>query len=401
MKKEDAIQAVLGRYGGKVYPSLGEVVKALQSRKLTIYHGVDPTAPQLHLGHATNYFLLRGLQDLGHKVILLIGDFTAQIGDPTGKSQTRKPLTPQEVLQNSKTYREQAGKILDFSAKRNPVSLKYNSAWLSKMTFADVVRVAARTTVNQMIQRDMFQERIKTGHEIYLHEFLYPLMQGYDSVAMNVDAEVGGTDQTFNMLIGRDLVRALKKKEKFVITTPLLVDPKTGGKLMSKSKGGYVALNDPPDEMYGKIMALPDETVFPCLRLCTRVPLEKIEKMEKAVENKKLSWRNAKAFLARINVEMYHSGKEAEAAEKEFVRVFQKGELPSRMQEVKASHPGPLPLYKALAELFSLSGAEARRVIEQGGARVNGTIQKNPSTVIRLRPGTIIQVGPRRTLSII
>ena len=220
------IEEILNRWTDKIYPSRKKFLEALNSRKLVIYHGVDPTAPDLHLGHSTNYLLLRKFQDLGHKIILLMGDFTAQIGDPTGKISARKPLTKRQVLKNCKTYKEQVGKILDFKSKKNPVQIKFNSQWLGNMKLENMMELMAKFTQGQMIKRNMFQERLKKGQEIYLTEFLYPLLQGYDSVAMNVDVEVGGTDQTFNMLVGRKLMRKYQQKEKFVITTPLLENPK-------------------------------------------------------------------------------------------------------------------------------------------------------------------------------
>lgn len=391
------LQELLDRYTEKVYPSREKLVDALRSRQLTIYHGVDPTAPQLHFGHATNFLLLKGLQNLGHTVVLLIGDFTARIGDPTGKSQTRKSLTSKEVLDNSKTYREQAGKILDFSSKKNPVLIRFNSTWLQKLIFEDMLRLAAHATVQQMIQRDMFQERIRAGKEIYVHEFLYPLMQGYDSVAMNVDGEVGGSDQTFNMLVGRDLVKAFLKKEKFVLTTPLLINPKTGKKLMSKSEGGYIALNDPPQEMYGKVMALPDEVVFSCLRLCTQVPLKEIAAIQESVQRGELSRRDAKAFLARESVRMYHGAERAEKAEKEFVRVFKEKQLPSNIPMVRVEAGKSWTIDSLLVRIkLASSRSDARRLIEQGGVKVDGLVLKDEKTPVSIHKGMVIQVGKRK-----
>ena len=394
----EKLREAIDRYAEKVFPSKQKLMEVLESgKKLTMYHGVDPTAPQLHFGHATNYLLLREFQNLGHKIILLIGDFTARIGDPTGKSQTRKPLTSEEVLLNSKTYKKQAGIILDFLSKKNPVLLCYNSSWLQKLTLQDVLRLAAEVTVGQMIKRDMFQERMKTGREVYLHEFLYPLMRGYDSVAMNVDGEVGGTDQMFNMLVGRDLERAFLNKEKFVLTTTLLVNPKTGKKLMSKSEGGYIALNDSPQEMYGKVMALPDEVIFPCLSLCTQIPLEKIAGMQEDIKRGELSKRNAKAFLARESVAMYHGAEEADEAEKEFIRVFQGEELPSDIPVIRVESRKAWIIDALLVRIkLASSKSEARRLVEQGGVKVDGVVLKDEKTPIRIRKGMLIQVGKRR-----
>src|SRR3989344_1169279 len=300
-------ELVSSRFIDKIYPSAVKLEEALRSgRRLTIYHGIDPTAPDLHLGHSTNFLLLRELQKLGHRVILLIGDFTGRIGDPTDKLAARKPLTEKEVLKNSRTYKQQIAKILDFSSRGNPVEIQFNSRWLKKLSSEDMIKLLANFTVAQTIKRDMFQRRLKEGKEIYLHEFLYPLMQGYDSVAMKVDAEVGGTDQTFNMLVGRDLERIYLNKGKFVLTTPLLENPKTGKKLMSKSEGGYISLQDPPNEMFGKLMALPDEVIVPCLELCTFYPQKEIEKIKKRLKSKKLNPRDAKRILALEVTKIYH-----------------------------------------------------------------------------------------------
>jgi tyrosyl-tRNA synthetase len=257
-------KVVSSRYIEKIYPSKKELKKILISgRRLTIYIGVDPTAPHLHLGHSTNFLLLKKFQQLGHKVIFLIGSFTAQIGDPGGRLNIRRPLSQKEVLGNCKGYKKQAGSILDFSLKKNPVQLKFNDQWLSKITLEQLIKLMTRMTVGQLIKREMFQRRIKEKKEIYLHEFLYPLLQGYDSVVMKVDIEMGGNDQTFNMMVGRKLVKDYLKKEKLVIATKLLVNPKTKRKLMSKSEGNFIALDDKPGQMYGKIMALPDEVILP------------------------------------------------------------------------------------------------------------------------------------------
>lgn len=396
------IPELFERYVDQAYPSKERVMESLSAKKgMRIYHGVDPTAPQLHFGHATNYLLLRGLQELGHKIILLIGDFTAQIGDPTGKSAARLPLTKKQVLQNSKTYQKQAGKILDFTSKKNPAIIQFNSTWLAKMSFEDVVRLTSNFTVGQMMSRDMFQERIKAKREIYLHEFLYPLMQGYDSVAMNVDGEVGGSDQMFNMLVGRDLVKILKKKEKLVVTTPLLVNPKTGRKLMSKSEGGYIALNDPPGDMYGKVMALDDAVVLPCFRLCTDIPLQEVREIESKIKNLGLSMRDAKGRLAKESVRMYWGQEAARRAETEFNQVFREKQMPSQVPTIKVNQ-GEIPLIDLLVEIrFASSKSAARRLIKQGGIKVDERVIKDPTVVVQVRKGMVLQAGKRRFVKIV
>lgn len=397
---QQKIKEILERWTDKIYPSKEEFSKALGSRKLIIYHGVDPTAPQLHLGHSTNYFLLRKFQELGHKVILLIGDFTAQIGDPTGKSDIRKALTKEEVKKNYKNYKKQAGKILDFKSIKNPIKIKFNSKWWERMALRDIIKLAANITYGQTVKRNMFQERLKNNQEIYLNEFLYPLFQGYDSVAMNVDAEIGGTDQTFNMLIGRDLVKKYKKKEKFVVTTPLLENPKTGKKLMSKSEGGFIALDDNPKEMFGKVMALPDEAIIPCFKLCTELSLADIEKVESNLKSDLVNPRDLKARLAKEIVILYHGEKEAEKAGDEFNKVFRDKHAPTEIPECIIKEEEML-----LPKLLNISGVadsvnEAKRLILEKAVEIDGIIQTEWKTMVKIKNGMIIRVGKRRNIKI-
>lgn len=388
-------EEAIARWTDKIYPSKGEFLKTLNSRKLVIYNGVDPTAPDLHLGHSTNYLLLKKFQELGHKIILLIGDFTAQIGDPTGKASARKPLTKKQVLKNCENYKEQAGKILDFNSKNNPVQLQFNSRWLEKLNLADALRLSATFTYGKMIKRNMFQERIKEGKEIFLPEFIYPLLQGYDSVAMNVDVEVGGTDQTFNMLVGRDLMRIYKRKEKFVITTPLLENPKTGKKLMSKSEGNYISLKDRPDEMFGKIMALPDEVIIFCFKFCTEVSLSEIKKIEKD-----LNPRDLKAKLAGEITAMYHGQKAALSAEKEFEKIFKKKETPTDIPEIKIKEDKLLILDLLVKTKIVSSKSEAKRLIIQKGVKIDNRVKDDWKEIIEIRKGMIIQVGRRKFIKL-
>lgn len=395
------IKEILNRWTECVYPSKEALESVLRSeKKLTIYHGVDPTAAHLHLGHSTNYFFLRNLQRLGHKIVLLIGDFTAQIGDPTGKDKSRKSLTKKEVLENCKSYKKQAGKILDFDSKKNPVLLKFNSQWLSRLNLEEIINLASKITSQRMLERDMFQKRLKEKKPIWLHELLYPLFQGYDSVAMNVDVEIGGNDQTFNMLVGRDLMKIYRKKEKFVVTTPLLINKKTGRKLMSKSEGGFVALDDSSDEMYGKTMALPDEVITSCFYLCTEIPNEEIRKIEEGVRSGKINPRDVKAQLAREIVKIYHGEKESLEAEKEFERVFKERKMPSKMPEVLIKEKEINILDLLVRSKLSLSKSEAKRVILQKGIKIDGEVQKDWQKVIKTRKGMIIQAGKRRVVQL-
>jgi len=390
----------LDRWVDKIYPSKEEFLKKVFSEKMVIYHGVDPTAPQLHLGHSTNYLLLRKFQELGHKIILLIGDFTAMIGDPTGRLSARKALTKKEILDNCKTYKEQVAKILDFDSKRNRAEVKFNSQWLAKMPLEKIIKLASNFTVGQMLKRNMFQERIKKNKEIYLNEFFYPLLQGYDSVAMNVDVEVGGTDQTFNMLVGRELLKIYKNKEKFVLTTPLLENPKTGKKLMSKSEGNYVALNDPPDEMYGKIMALPDEVIIPCFKMCTEVPLKEIQQAEQALTKGKINPRDLKARLAKEIVSIYYNKNTANLAEKEFEQVFKKKKLPFKVPEIKIKEKEISLLDLLVKTKITPSKSEAKRLILQKAVKIDGRLQEDWKKTIRIKKGMVIQAGKRRFVKV-
>lgn len=382
----------LKRWVDKIYPSEKEFLKALNSRKLIIYHGVDPTAPDLHLGHSTNYLLLKKFQDMGHKIVLLIGDFTAQIGDPTGKDSARKPLSKMEVLNNAKTYKEQISKILDFRSKTNPVQVKFNSKWLEKMNSLDWMKLMAHFTHGKMIKRNMFQQRLKKGQEINFVEFIYPMLHGYDSVAMNVDAEVGGTDQMFNMMIGRELLKKYKSKEKFIITTKLLENPKTGKKLMSKSEGGYIALNDPSNEIFGKVMALPDEAIIPCFELCTEVSLTEIKKLKQS----KINPKDIKARLAREIVTIYHGKKEAEKAGKEFDKIFKEKGLPTKIPGIKINRKKINILDLLVKTKLVSSKSEAKRLILQKGVKIDKKIQQDWKAIIQIKKGLIIQVGKRR-----
>lgn len=362
------IETLLSRSVENIYPSKEYLEARLKKGKVSLYLGIDPTGPCLHIGHAIPLMKLRQFQQLGHKVILLMGDFTGMIGDPTDKSATRKQLTPEQVRENLKGYKEQASKILDFGGK-NPVEIRFNNDWLGKLTFKDVVELAANFTVQQMLARDMFEKRMKEGKPIGLHEFLYPLMQGYDCVAMNVDGEIGGNDQTFNMLAGRTLMKAVKDKEKFVMTTKLLTDPT--GKKMGKTEGNMITLVDTPHEMYGKVMSWTDGMIFGGFELCTEVPMDEIKKMEKEMK-KGANPRDYKARLAHEIVTFYHGVEAANKAGEEFKRVFQ-----DRLVSVDAEdldldgYPHKLVDVMVQANLAT-SKSDARRKIQQNSVSING-----------------------------
>ena len=325
---EKKIDELLSRGVDKVYPSK-EALKTelLSGKKLKLYQGFDPTGDRLHIGHMVGLRKHRQWQDLGHEVIFLIGDGTGEAGDPTGKKKTReKFFTSEELRANAKGYLEQAKKIVRFDGE-NPIKILYNGDWLNKLTKTDMLKIAEHFSVQQLIERDMFQERLKAGESINVREFLYPLLQAYDSVELEVDLELGGSDQTFNMLAGRTLAREMKNKEKFVMTTPLLSDSK--GVKIGKSEGNVIGLTDNPNDFFGKIMSLPDDSIIPIFTLLTDVPLEEIKNF-----NLKKDAMSLKKRAASILVATLHSPEEAEEAENNFSQTFQKKEIPDEMEEI-------------------------------------------------------------------
>lgn len=383
---ENKIKEVLTRGVENIYPSKESFDAALRSgKKLTVYNGIDPTGPTLHLGHSVVLLKLRELQNLGHKIILLIGDYTALIGDPTDKDKTRPVLSHEQILKNCEKYKEQASRILKFDGE-NPAELKFNGEWLGKLTFKETVRLAAYFTVQQMIERDMFQKRLKEGRPIYLHEFLYPLMQGYDSVAMDVDAEVGGNDQTFNMLAGRTLMKTMKNKEKFVLATKLLADP--AGKKMGKTEGNMVSLDDDPNDIYGKIMSWPDERIVIGFELLTDAPLDSVDAS---------SPRDEKMRLARAVVTLLASGEAAARAEEYFVKTFQKKEISGAIPEVRVRKGDELADVLQKNHLVS-SKSDFRRLIEEGAITVDEKKIKNLR--FEIKNSHTVRVGKHRFLKI-
>ena len=396
------IEEILDRSVEKIYPSKDILKKALISgKRMKVYFGIDPTAPFLHLDHGTSLLILKRFQNLGHKTVLLFGDFTARIGDPTGKLSSRKQLSKKEVIKNYKDYESQIKKVLDIDNKKNPVEIVFNSNWLEKMDSRDLIDLMSQITLGRIITRDMFQQRMKKGKEIYLNEFIYPILQGYDSVALDVDIEIGGTDQIFNMLVGRDLMKIYKKKEKFVIAKKMLEDPKTGKFLMSKSEGRYIALNDSPKEMYGKIMAIPDEVIPLSFEHWTEIPLKDISEIKKEIELHKVNPKNIKARLAKEIVEMYHSKKDAEKAEKEFNRIFQQKKIPEQMQEIKIQEKAMNILDLLVKLKLAVSKAEAKRLIMQNGIKIDEKTHKDWRISIKIKKGMIFQKGKRQFVKII
>ncbi len=368
-RRQELLHNLLYRGVEKIYPSRAALRRALVGkRKLRIYLGIDPTAPSLHIGHVIQLQKLRQFQQLGHQVILLIGDFTGMIGDPTDKTAARKRLSHEEVVRNARDYQQQAGAILDFKSKKNPALIKYNSHWLGKLSFAEVIELAAEVTVQQMLQRSMFQERLRAKRPIWLHEFLYPLMQGYDSVAMEVDVEIGGSDQIFNMLVGSELVKRHLKKQKYVVANRLLSNPR--GEKWGKTSGhqNIVWLKDTPLAMYQKIMLWPDTMVSEAFQLCTWVPQAEIKTMSQRWQNQPLEFKKA---LAR---EIVSELKGAQAA-KEAEEAFLKKEIKETL-EVKRNEVSDIPHLLVKIGL-SKSVKAGRRLLAQGGVRLNGQVVKD------------------------
>jgi tyrosyl-tRNA synthetase len=354
------IDEFLSRGIEMTYPNKDFIrAKMLRGERLSMYLGVDPTGPTLHLGHAIALKKMADFQALGHQAILLIGDFTATIGDPTDKMAARKVLTRKEVLANAKFYKKQASTFLKFSGA-NKAQLKYNSKWLGKMKFADVLNLASKVTVDQMLKRDMFEKRMAESKPLYIHEIMYPLLQGYDSVAMNVDGEIGGNDQTFNMLMGRDLSKNILNKEKFVISMKLLVDP--SGKKMGKTEGNMVSLDQTAQDMFGKVLSWTDDLILPAFELCTNVPVAEIAEIKKSLENA-ANPKDMKVRLAKEIVTLYHGQAAADEAEQNFNNTFKKGELPDNVKEVSVSKGAALADI-LLNEKFVESKGELRRLIE-------------------------------------
>jgi tyrosyl-tRNA synthetase len=380
-----------------IFPSKEELKKRLLSgKKLRIYLGVDPTGPTLHLGHMIPALKLRALQEMGHEVIFLMGDFTAMIGDPTDKSAARKKLSRKEVLANLKLYKKQASKVLSFSG-RNKAQIRFNSKWLSRMTFTDVLELASFMTVDQMRKRDMFKKREEEGRPTYLHEFLYPLMQGYDSVAMDVDAEVGGNDQTFNMLTGRDLMSDIQKKNKIVIATKLLID--SSGKKMGKTEGNMVALSDSPRDMFGKVMSWPDTLIIPAFELCTTVPTKEVSSIQASLERGD-NPRDAKLKLAETLVSLYCDEKSAQKEKENFLKAFSNKEAPTDMPEISVEKGASLSNTLKVNGIVA-SKAEFQRLADAGAITNLKSNQKIGRFDDKVDSDMDIKVGKHRFVHLI
>ena len=397
MSPQEQVAALLAPPHPVDIVSEGELLAKLgRGVPLRIKYGADPSAPDLHLGHSVPISRLRKFQELGHTVVFIIGDFTARIGDPSGKSKTRPMLTAEQVDQNAKTYAAQVGKLLDISQ----CELHYNSSWLDKMAVADVLRLMSHYTVARMLERDDFAKRLKEEIPISVVEMMYPLMQAYDSVAIKADVEIGGTDQLFNLLVGRDIMRAYGQEPQVVMTWPLLIGT-DGKEKMSKSLGNYVGITDPPQDMYGKLMSIPDAAMPMYYWLLLEQTPEALKELEANLKSGELHPREAKAHLAHRLVDRYHDAAAADEASAEFDRIFAQGELPNEMLDIALSPAdfdgAGIGLIKVLVMAsFAASNGEARRLIRGQGVKVDGQVIADETAVLALKGGEVVQVGKRR-----
>ncbi|GFE59593.1 tyrosine--tRNA ligase [Geobacter sp. AOG2] len=360
---------------------------------LKIKAGFDPTAPDLHLGHTVLIHKLRQFQQLGHEVNFLIGDFTGMIGDPTGKSETRKVLTREDVLRNAETYKEQVFKILDPARTK----VVFNSEWLNKLDAGGMIGLASKYTVARMLERDDFHKRFTTQQPISIHEFLYPLIQGYDSVALQSDVELGGTDQKFNLLMGRELQREWGQPPQCILTMPLL-EGLDGVNKMSKSLGNYIGISETPDEIFGKVMSISDDLMLRYYELLSDMPLAELEQLKAGLKDHSIHPMAAKKALGREIVSRFHGAGAGEAAEEHFVKRFKENEIPEEMPQVSYSlADGPVLLVKAMTEAgLTKSNGEGRRSIDQGGVKINGEKASDTNLELTANGEYIVQIGKRR-----
>ncbi|WP_439234841.1 tyrosine--tRNA ligase [Lonepinella koalarum] len=385
----NTVLAELKRGIDQIFSEQDLIEKLKENRPLRVKLGADPTAPDIHLGHTVVLNKLRQFQELGHQVQFLIGDFTGMVGDPSGKNTTRPPLTREDVLRNAETYKQQIFKILD----PQKTQIVFNSEWLGQLGTEGMIRLASNYTVARMLERDDFKKRFANQQPIAIHEFIYPLLQGYDSVHLESDVELGGTDQTFNLLIGRELQKARGQKPQVAITLPLLVGL-DGEKKMSKSLGNYIGVTEAPNEMFGKIMSISDELMWDWYDLLSFRPLTEIAQLKADVANGK-NPRDVKILLAKEIIARFHDQAAADAAEQEFINRFQKGAMPDEMPEF--TFEGEIGLANLLKEAGLVpSTSEAIRAAQQGGVKINGEVVNDVKQVIKAGTTAVYQVGKRK-----
>lgn len=388
---EKKIKSLLERAVSKVVVKDHLESRLKSGKKLRVKFGIDPTAPDIHLGHTVPLLKLRQLQDLGHQAVLIIGDFTAKIGDPSGRAEARKPLEEVEIKRNLKNYLSQTAKIINIKK----TEVHFNSEWFDKMKAADFYRLAAHMSVQQVLKRADFKKRIKTGQDIVSTEMLYPLFQGYDSVMVRADVEIGGEDQLLNLLAGRRIQRAYAHPEQDILIT-WLIEGTDGVKKMSKSSGNYIGITEKPNAMFGKIMSMPDSLIIKYFRALTLIENSAINKFEMEIKSKKTNPRDIKNKLAFEIVRMYHGEKNAKEAEEEFNKVFRKHELPEKMP-VATLKKGAYDVIDLLLKLNLVkSKSEVRRLINENAVKISGKIIKNPKMKINATSGLVIQIGKKR-----
>ena len=383
------ITEVLTRRVEKVLPTKEGLAGLMSKRKIRLYQGFDPTGSRLHLGHSIGLRKLMDFANLGHEVIFLFGTGTVLVGAPSLRDSGRKGITQEEIEKNIKDWKRQAAPLVDFEK----VAIKQNGDWLVPLTLKDIIKIASNISALQLFKRDMFQRRLRRGDTVWYHETMYPLLQGYDSVVMDVDLEVGGTDQEFNMLIGRDLQRKMNNKEKYVLCTPMILG--TDGKQMSKSSGNCVWLDDSPQDMFGKIMSMPDNQTVPYLTLVTNLPLPRVSEIESSLKSKEMHPMEAKRLCAWEVVKDFHGRKAADKAAEEFRETFQEGKLPDNIPTVAIKAKTLVPADLLCSAKLASSKSHARRLIKQGGVRIDGLVLKDEKTPIRVTKGMLIQVGKR------
>ncbi|MBU3144244.1 tyrosine--tRNA ligase [Clostridium sp. CF012] len=378
-----------------------KLIKAEENNKqLIVKLGLDPTAPDIHLGHTVVLRKARQIQDLGHKVIIIIGDFTGMIGDPSGRSKTRKELTREEVLINAETYKKQMFKILD----PDKTEVKFNSEWLSELNFKEVIELASKYTVTRMLEREDFKNRFKAQQSIAIHEFMYPLMQGYDSIAIKADIELGGTDQRFNILMGRTLQKEYGEDKQISIFMPLL-EGTDGIDKMSKSLGNYIGIDENYNDMYSKVMSIPDELIIKYYNLVTDIHPDEIQEIVRQLEGGKINPRDIKMKLSKEIVKLYHGKVASEEAEEYFKTVFQKKDIPNYIKEIEIIKNSVMneqsTIFKIITDMkFAKSNREARRLVEQGAVKINGE-KILIDNLFNLKDGDVIQCGKRKFVKII
>ncbi len=370
-------------------------ISVAENKPLRCKLGIDPSAPDLHLGHAVVLHKLRQFQELGHHIIIILGDFTGRLGDPTGRSEMRKQLSEEEVLENARTYQDQIFNILD----KDKTEMVFNSEWLARLNFADVIQLASTLTVARMMEREDFSKRYRENTAIGIHEFFYPLMQGYDSIAIKADIEFGATEQKFNLLMGRHLQREYNQEPQVAFTMPILVGT-DGKQKMSKSLGNYIGITEAPDQIFGKVMSIADDQMAEYYHLATSLTTEEVASILNSVKNNSLHPRDAKMRLAREIVSLYYGSQAAEEAEVQFKQVFQKREMPSKMDSYQ--YTAPAGIIKVMVDSgLASSKSEARRLVEQNGVKIDGKTVDSIDLELTEKKEQIIQVGKRRFARIV